>query len=65
MDIKEPEISEKNNSLTAEQQKQLDDLLDKFKEIFSNVPGKTKVLKMEINIGNSSPTNQNPYRISI
>ena len=45
------------------QQQLLDETLDKFKDVLSPDPGKTTVLKLAINTGDSQPVRSHLYRI--
>ena len=46
---------------SGSQQQLLDETLDKFKDVLSPDPGKTTVLKLAINTGDSQPVRSHPY----
>ena len=52
-----------NCRLTAEQQKQMEDLLDEFKEIFSDDPGCTTKAEHSIKTGENPPVYRPPYTV--
>ena len=49
--------------LTVEQEVQLNQLLERYRDIFSDIPGRTSHLTFEINTGDNQPTKVRPYRI--
>ena len=52
-----------NCRLTAEQKRQMEDLLDEFKEIFSDDPGCTMKAEHSIKTGENPPVYRPPYRM--
>jgi len=49
-------------SLTINQQKQLDKLLEEYQDLFSNELGKCDIVKHEIDTGNERPVRQHAYQ---
>ena len=57
---KDVKISE---DLTSEQQKEVRELICEFKEIFSDLPGKTNLVEHKIELTNDEPVRLKPYPI--
>ena len=51
--------------LTEAQQKQLSDLIKSFPEIFKDVPGRTSLIEHDIELTESKPIKQYPYRVNM
>ena len=56
-----PTIEEGTN-LTTQQQNDLDKLVDEYRDVFSDTPGRTDVVEHVINTGDASPIRLAPYR---
>ena len=56
-----PTIEEGTN-LTTQQQNDLDNLVDEYRDVFSDTPGWTDVVEHVINTGDASPIRLAPYR---
>lgn len=50
--------------LTEEQWKAVSDLIANFPNLFSDVPSQTTTLYHDIDVGDSKPVNQHPYRVN-
>lgn len=50
--------------LPKNQREDIVKLLQKFPTLFSDVPGRTTMLSHDIDVGNSVPINQHPYRVN-
>ena len=48
---------------TGDEQKQLDEVLTRFKDVLRDTPGLTNELTLSINTGDSTPVRSHPYRI--
>ncbi len=57
----DPEISSVNLSLV--QQQALRQLIDEFRDVFDDEPGKTTLVEHRIETGNARPIRQQPYRL--
>ncbi|CAF4417489.1 unnamed protein product, partial [Didymodactylos carnosus] len=51
------------SDLSVEQEKQLRHVLHQYSDIFSSQPGRTDVVKHHIDVGDSKPIKQGPYRL--
>ena len=56
----EPTISD---HLSVEQQQSLRELIDEFRDVFNNNPGRTNLATHRIETGNAKPICQQPYRL--
>lgn len=50
--------------LTEEQSEAVSDLIAKFPNLFSDVPSQNTVLSHDIDVGDSNPIKQHPYRVN-
>ena len=50
--------------LADDKKGELKDLLGNFKELFRNTPGRTHLLKHDVDVGNATPVKQHPYRMN-
>ncbi len=50
--------------LTKEHREAVSDLIAKFPNLFSDVPSQTTVLSHDIDVGDSKPVKQHPYRVN-
>ena len=56
-------LEEKVSHLTATQQQEVTALIREYHCIFPDVPGKTGVLKHDVDVGDATPIKQHPYRV--
>ncbi len=68
-DVVVEEREEERNVLRGEcegyAKEELEELLDEFREVFSDKPGSTKSVKMRIDTGDSPPIRQAPYSVPL
>ncbi|XP_066939693.1 uncharacterized protein [Macrobrachium rosenbergii] len=50
--------------LSNGEQRSLKKLVFNYKELFSDVPGRTSVLEHDVDVGNATPVKQSPYRLN-
>ena len=53
---------EEGTNLTNQQQNDLDNLVDEYPDVFSDIPGRTDVVEHVINTGDASPILLAPYQ---
>ena len=46
------------------QQKDIEDLFDKYKQLFSDIPTRTTKIVHDVDVGNAQPIKQHPYRLN-
>ena len=56
-------IDSKMDGLSVEQKQQLKDLIQQYESIFPDVPNKTNAAVHDIDVGDSKPIKQHPYRV--
>ncbi|XP_066946149.1 uncharacterized protein [Macrobrachium rosenbergii] len=50
--------------LSFDKRRSLKKLVFDYKELFSDVPGRTSVLEHDVDVGNATPVKQSPYRLN-
>ncbi|XP_066941426.1 uncharacterized protein [Macrobrachium rosenbergii] len=50
--------------LGKDEQQSLRNLVLKYRDLFSNVPGKTTILQHDVDVGDATPVKQAPYRLN-
>ena len=60
MDSEEPKV---NPMLNDAQRCQLKNLMQEFKDVFNDIPGRTSLVEHKIDVGDAKPIRQRPYRI--
>ena len=54
----------KLSSLPSVKRKELAEVLTQCREVFSDVPNRTNVIEHDVDVGDSAPIKQHPYRVS-
>ena len=57
-------LETKLSHLSYSQQLQLSALIKKFTDVFPDVPGQTTLVSHDVNVGDSCPIKQHPYRVN-
>ena len=57
------QLDVKVSHLTEVQQQEITSLIREYSDIFPDVPGKTGVLKHDVDVGDAAPIKQHPYRV--
>ena len=58
------DLGSKIGHLKEDQQQELSEVFDKYKDIFSDVPGQTTLLTHDVDVGDAAPIKQYPYRVN-
>ena len=58
------DLGTKLSHLPSVQRKELAEVITQFREVFPNVPSKTNLIKHDVDVGDSAPIKQHPYRVS-
>ena len=57
------DLGTKLSHLPVVQRKQLAEVMTQYREIFSDVPSKTNLIEHYVDVGDSAPIKQHPYRV--
>lgn len=52
-----------SDELTADQQKQVRSILEKYEDVFTDIPGRTHLIEHDIQLTSTEPIRRNPYAI--
>ena len=58
------DIGTKLSRLPSVQRKELAEVINQYREVFPDVPNKTNLIEDDVDVGNSAPIKQHPYRVS-
>ena len=58
------DLGTKLSHLPLVQRKELAELITQYREVFPDVPSKTNLIEHDVDVGDSAPIKQNPYRVS-
>ena len=58
------DLGTKLSHLPSVQRKELAEVITQYREVFPNVPSKTNVIEHDVDVGDSAPIKQHPYRVS-
>ena len=58
------DLGTKLSHLPLFQRKELAEVITPYREVFPNVPSKTNLIEHGVDVGDSAPINQHPYRVS-
>ena len=58
------DLGTKLSHLPSVQRKELAEVITQYREVFPNVPSKTNLIEHDVDVGDSAPIKQHPYRVS-
>ena len=58
------DLGTKLSHLPLVQRKELDEVITQYREVFPDVPSKTNLIEHDVDVGDSAPIKQHPYRVS-
>ena len=58
------DLGTKLSHLPLVQEKELAGVITQYREVFPNVPSKTNLIEHDVDVGDSAPIKQHPYRVS-
>ena len=58
------DLGTKLSHLPSVQKKELAEVITQYREVFSDVPSKTNLIEHDVDVGDSAPIKQHPYRVS-
>ena len=58
------DLGTKLSHLPSVQRKELAEVITQFREVFPDVPSKTNLIEHDVDVGDSAPIKQHPYRVS-
>ena len=58
------DLGTKLSHLPLVQRKELAEVITQYREVFPDVPSKTNVIEHDVDVGDSAPIKQHPYRVS-
>ena len=58
------DLGTKLSHLPLVQRKELAEVITQYREVFPDVPSKTKLIEHDVDVGDSAPIKQHPYRVS-
>ena len=58
------DLGTKLSHLPLVQRKELAEVITQYREVFPDVPSKTNLIKHDVDVGDSAPIKQHPYRVS-
>ena len=58
------DLGTKLSHLPLVQRKELAEVITQYREVFPDVPGKTNLIEHDVDVGDSAPIKQHPYRVS-
>ena len=57
-------LGTKLSHLLSVKRKELAEVINQYKEVFLDVPNKTNLIEHDVDVGDSAPIIQHPYRVS-
>jgi len=57
-------LDKKLDHLLPDQQKDITDLIHEYSALFPDIPSRTTVIEHDVDVGNSEPVKQHPYRVN-
>ena len=57
------DLGTKLSHLPLVQRKELAEVINQYREVFPDVPGKTNLIEYDVDIGDSAPIKQHPYSL--
>ena len=58
------DLGTKLSHLPSVQRKELAEVITQYREVFPDVPSKTNLIEHDVDVGDSAPVKQHPYRVS-
>ena len=58
------DLGTKLSHLPSVQRKELGEVITQYREVFPDVPSKTNLIEHDVDVGDSAPIKQHPYRVS-
>ena len=58
------DLGTKLSHLPSVQRKELAEVITQYREVFPDVPSKTNLIEHDVDVGDSAPNKQHPYRVS-
>ena len=58
------DLGTKLSHLPSVQRKELAEVITQYREVFQDVPSKTNLIEHDVDVGDSAPIKQHPYRVS-
>ena len=58
------DLGTKLSHLPLVQRKELAEVITQYREVFPDVPSKTNLIEHDVDVGDSAPIKQHPYRVS-
>ena len=58
------DLGTKLSHLPSVQRKELAEVITQYREVFCDVPSKTNLIEHDVDVGDSAPIKQHPYRVS-
>ena len=58
------DLDTKLSHLPSVQRKELAEVITQYREVFPDVPSKTNLIEHDVDVGDSTPIKQHPYRVS-
>ena len=58
------DLGTKLSHLPSVQRKELAEVITQYREVFPDVPSKTNLIEHDVDVGDSAPIKQHPYRVS-
>ena len=58
------DLDTKLSHLPSVQRKELAEVITQYREVFPDVPSKTNLIEHDVDVGDSAPIKQHPYRVS-
>ena len=58
------DLGTKLSHLPLDQRKELAEVITQYREVFPDVPSKTNLIEHDVDVGDSAPIKQHPYRVS-
>ena len=58
------DLSTKLSHLPSAQREELAEAINQYSEVFTDVPNKTNLIEHDVDVGDSAPNKQHPYRVS-
>ena len=58
------DLSTKLSHLPSAQREELAEAINQYSEVFTDVPNKTNLIEHDVDVGDSAPIKQHPYRVS-
>ena len=58
------DLGTKLSYLPSFERKELSEVINQYREVFTDVPNKTNLIEHDVDVGDSAPIKQHPYRVS-